>query len=324
MPSRCTKSAISKARSPPPSAVAIEPDNATAHFNLAQLLLLDGQFERGWREQEWRWDCRGFPSPKRNFPQPLWDGSRSAATVLLHAEQGAGDALMAARYIPLVAERAKVIVECPRDLADLIRTVGGADQIVHQKDPLPAFDAHAPLLSLPMIFQTRVETIPGNVPYLKADPARVAAWQNRLAGQTRPKIGIAWAGTPTHLNDANRSMPFVHLAPLAQLHSVAFYSLQKGPRSEDARDAAMPAGWLTDWTSDLHDYADTAALIECLDLVVTVDTSVAHVAARWPKKSGSCCPSPPTGAGSPPFRRRLRGIPRCASSANPGHGPGAT
>ncbi|HEX8522104.1 MAG TPA: tetratricopeptide repeat protein [Tepidisphaeraceae bacterium] len=256
---------------------ALDPSNATAHFNLAQALLRAGDFQRGWEEHEWRWDSLGFPSEKRNLPQPMWDGSPGDKTVLVHAEQGAGDAIMAARYIPLVAQRAKVVVECQKELVDLLGSVEGAKHLIARGEALPAFDAHVPMMSLPLVFDTRVETIPQNVPYLRPDPRRVAQWGETLRKTNKLlRVGVTWAGSPTHLNDINRSTRFELMASVLQKHEadVEFYSLQKGPRSNDARGAE----WLSDFTGKIRDFSDTAALLQHLDLVITVDTSVAHLA----------------------------------------------
>ena len=261
-------------------AVDLDPQNGTLHFNLAQLLLLSGDFERGWRENEWRWSSLKFPSPIRRFTQPMWDGSgadlqaEKRPTVLLHAEQGLGDAIMFARYIPLAAQRAKVIVECQQEVADLLRTVPATSEVIRRGDPLPPFDYHVPFLSLPLIFQTKLQTIPTEVPYVSAPGDRTATWRERLAGGDGLRVGITWAGAASHINDVNRSMPFEVIAGLKDVPGVRFYALQKGPRSADAAGA----DWLTDLGPQLHDFSDTAAVVENLDLVISVDTSVVHVA----------------------------------------------
>jgi Flp pilus assembly protein TadD len=265
--------------------VALDPQDATLHYNLGQALLLDGDFERGWREVEWRWRCEWFTAPRRNFTQPLWDGAAGAKTVLLHEEQGAGDVIMMARYIALAAERVRVIVECRAPLVELLRSACGAAEVARMGEPLPSFDAQAPLLSLPMIFQTRVDTIPHRVPYLRADAERLRRWRERLGPDTRLKVGVAWAGASTHSNDVNRSTSLETLLPLQTVDGVRFVSLQKPARPR--------AEWMDDWTDELHDYADTAALVENLDLVISVDTSVAHLAGAMAKPVWTMLPFAP-------------------------------
>jgi hypothetical protein len=259
-------------------AVALDPHNHTLHFNLAQFLLADGQFERGWKEQEYRWGSQAFPSPARDFGKPMWDGSAGDKTVLLHAEQGFGDAIMFARYVPIAAQRARVIVECQAELVALMKTVRGADQVIARGDKLPAFDAHVPFLSVPMIFGTNSKSIPDDVPYLVADTQKVEAWRRRLDGEGL-KVGIAWAGSAAHINDANRSMRFEQLGPLMEVRGVRLYSLQKGPRGADASGAQG----LVDHTDELEDFTDTAALMENLDLVISVDTAIVHLAGALAK-----------------------------------------
>jgi Flp pilus assembly protein TadD len=290
--------------------IALEPANGTARYNFSQVLLLSGDFERGWEEQEWRWQSANFPSPPRNFAQPMWDGTPAPGkTVLLHAEQGFGDAIMFARYIRMAAPLANIIVECQKEIAPLMRTVAGVDRLINRGDELPAFDFQLPFLSLPRVFKTRVENIPADVPYISVDPARAEKWTSRLASHRNLRVGLAWAGTVTHNNDHNRSMSLAQLAPVAGVLNVSFYSLQKGPRAGQA--ANSPAGMkLIDWTEELNDFADTAALISALDLVVSVDTSVVHVAGalarpvwtllpfapdwRWLKSAGDRTPWYPT------------------------------
>jgi hypothetical protein len=209
--------------------------------------------------------------------------------VLLHAEQGFGDAIMFARYIPLVAQRVRVIVECQPEVMGLMRTVAGAERVIARGDDPGRFDYHAPFLTLPLIFQTHPETIPADVPYISAPPDWVAAWKQRLAPERRLRVGLAWAGAPTHLNDANRSTTFAMLTPLRDVAGVAFYSLQKGPRSADAAGA----DWIIDRTGELSDFSETAALIENLDLLISVDTSVVHVAGALAKTTWVMLPFPP-------------------------------
>jgi len=239
---------------------------------------------------------------KRNFPQPMWKGEAlHGQRILLHAEQGFGDALQFIRYAPLVAERGgQVVVECQPGLKTLLTSIAEIAQIIDQGETLPAFDLHCPLMSLPLAFGSRVETIPAAIPYLRADAARMARWRERLDQEkawpstVNPppggslKVGLVWAGKerPHQITlrpvNARRSMSLSQFAPLADVPGVVFVSLQKGGPAAQAR--TPPEGMrLVDWTDELEDFADTAALIECLDLVISVDTAVAHLAGALGK-----------------------------------------
>jgi len=257
--------------------LAINPGLPEAHGNLAQTLLVRGEFERGWEEFEWRWKCKDRPSPPRNFAQPEWDGSPlEGRTLLLHTEQGFGDNLQFIRYLPLVAQRGgEIIVECYAELQRFFQQLNGRCRIVARGQALPNFDVHLPLLSLPRLFATNLTNIPKTIPYLHADAEETGRWQQRLAGYSAfTKIGLAWAGSPTHQNDRNRSILFAKLAPLIRMPGARFFSLQKG--NQAARE-------LIDWSAELKDFADTAALIANLDLVIAVDTAVVHLAGAMGK-----------------------------------------
>ncbi len=258
-------------------ALPLNPDYAPAHMNLAQVWFLWGDFERGWPEYEWRWKHRGFSPP--SFGQPLWDGSSlQGQTILLFAEQGLGDTLQFIRYAPRVQQHgATVIVQCQAPLLRLLGTCAGIDRLVHAVTALPPFDVQAPLLSLPRIFRTTLTTIPADIPYLRADPESRAHWQQRLNGVRGYKVGIAWQGNPDHKRDRRRSVPLLAFAPLAGVPGVRLVSLQKGPGCEQLPDPADRLGVL-DLTDGLEDFADTAAVMSHLDLVITVDTAVAHLA----------------------------------------------
>ncbi|MGH8687901.1 MAG: tetratricopeptide repeat protein, partial [Burkholderiales bacterium] len=261
-------------------ALAIDPDLAQAHFSRSFVRLLCGDYAGGWKDYEWRWKIPAFNSPVRRFALPLWDGRpRPRGTILLHAEQGLGDTLQFARYAALVAERCgTVVLESQPELAQLMRSVPGVGHVVARGDALPPFDAHAPLTSLPALFGTTLERIPWNGPYVRADPARAAQWDLAAdAGNARLKVGLVWAGRPQQWDDRKRSLTLEQLAPLADAESVAFFSLQIGAAALQA--ASPPAGMrLLDLTSRIADFSDTAALVSRLDLVITVDTSVAHLA----------------------------------------------
>ncbi len=208
----------------------------------------------------------------------MWTGDQLVGrTLLLHAEQGFGDSLQLVRYLALIPREGKVILEIQPSLARLAATLEGVDQVVVSGETLPDFDAHCPLFSLPFVFGTTIETVPANVPYLSADPSVVDMWRKRLAGASGPRVGLVWAGNSGTSDDEDRSLPLEAFAPLADVTGITFVSLQKG---ELASQAAQPTAGLRllDWTQELQDFADTAALISALDLVIGVDTAVVHLA----------------------------------------------
>ncbi|MGD0390624.1 MAG: tetratricopeptide repeat protein [Tepidisphaeraceae bacterium] len=276
-------------------AIALNPNFAEAHFNLSVALLERGDFQEGWEEHEWRWKCKDSLSPPRDFAPPQWDGCPlEGRTLLLHAEQGLGDALHFIRYLPLAAQRGgKIIIECQAELQRLFQSVAGGCQVVARGQPLPAFDLHCPLLSLPHVFRTNFANIPNIVPYLHADAEDAGRWQHRLA-EHRPlvRVGLAWAGNPDNKNDRNRSIKLASLAPLGQAPGVRFFSLQKGEAAAQAKNPP-PGMELVDWTAELKDFADTAALIANLDLVIAVDTAVAHLAGAMNKPVWTLLPFVP-------------------------------
>jgi Flp pilus assembly protein TadD len=268
------------------TALRLRPDFPEAHLVLAILHLLRGRFAEGWDEYEWRWRCRSFDL--RPFTAPLWKGEDiGGRVILLHAEQGLGDTLQFCRYIPLIAPDARVILEVQAPLVPLLAQLPGVASIIAVGDDLPSFDLHCPLMSLPRAFGTTLDTVPGVTPYLTADAQRVAHWQARLANLRGLRVGLVWAGerkrTPESAAiDRRRSMTFGTLGPLAEVSGVNFISLQKdSPAPQDARP---PDGMLLhDFTDELDDFADTAALVACLDLVISVDTAVAHLAGALNK-----------------------------------------
>jgi TPR repeat/Glycosyltransferase family 9 (heptosyltransferase) len=274
-------------------AIALNNNFPDAHYNLALMLLLQGDFQRGWQEYEWRWKCKDFPSFRRNFTQPLWDGGPlETRTLLLHAEQGLGDAIQFIRYLPLVAQRGgRIIIECQAELQRLLRTMPVKCQIVTCGEPLPVFDLHSPLLSLPSVFGTTLDNVPKTVPYLHAAAQDAKIWQQRLDGHLPiVKVGLVWAGNlkPNRI----RSIKLSSLAPLGQVPGVRFFSLQKGEASAQAR-TPLAGMEFVDWTAELKDFADTAALIANLDLVITVDTAVAHLAGAMGKPVWTLLPFVP-------------------------------
>lgn len=261
----------------------LRPNDAEAHLNLAGALLLDGRLAEGWEHHEWRWKTRKSERA-RNLSAPLWEGQPiQGQTILLHAEQGFGDTLQFCRYAPLIANSgAKVILEVPRPLVRLMSRLPGVGEVVVRGDPLPRFDLHCPLMSLPRAARTTLETIPGGS-YLQAEPELSALWRGRLGDLAGIKVGLVWAGgrreDPTIAAlDARRSIALDMMAPLGDVSGVSFVSLQKGEPAAQAASQIIPGMHLHDFTAELNDFADTAALIDGLDLVISVDTSVAHLA----------------------------------------------
>ena len=263
-------------------AVAAKPADPDARFLRGLVLLAAGDFARGFADYQYRLACTGFELKGRTFPQPAWDGGDVAGkTFLIHTEQGMGDTIQFIRYAPLLAARgARVIIECPPDLADLLRTADGVAEVIPRPHALPPFDVHAAVLDLPRLFGTTPETVPANVPYVSVDPTRRDRWIPLLSTFAAPsgrRVGLVWSGNPKHANDRNRSIPLKAFEPLATLADVTFVNLQKGPAAGQMSDSTLTLK-LIDHTAQLHDFADTAVLIAQLDLVISVDTSVAHLA----------------------------------------------
>ncbi len=259
-------------------AIAIRPDHAPTHFTRSACLLQAGDLPRGWREYEWRWRTPELKAAWREFPEPLWRGDRPIAgkTILLHAEQGLGDTLQFCRFVPQVAALgAKVILEVQQPLWRLLADFPGAAQTIIRGDEPPPFDLHCPLLSLPLALGITLKTIPAET-YIAADRKLVAGWRQRLAALPGLRVGLVWAGRPGLVADRRRSMALERLNPLAEVPGVSLVSLQKGGAAASVH--ASSALQLYDFTDDLLDFADTAALVASLDLVIGVDTSVVHLA----------------------------------------------
>jgi tetratricopeptide (TPR) repeat protein len=265
-------------------AVALRPDFAEAHFELGMALLTLGDLSAGWSEYEWRWATGAFAASRRAFSSRQWTGAQRLAgrTVLLHAEQGLGDTLHFVRYVPLVARLgATVILEVQPELVALLANTAGAASVIAHGDRLPHFDLHCPLMSLPRAFATQGMTVATPISYVAAPAEAAQGWAQRLPAAA-PLVGVAWAGRTTHHNDLNRSLPLAALAPLLQRRDIQFVSLQRDLRDGDAAVlGAMPH--VVDAGRDLHDFADTAALISRLDAVIAVDTAVAHLAGALGK-----------------------------------------
>ncbi len=253
-------------------AIALKPDLAQAHVNLSHLMLRRGAFAEGWIEHEWRWQWKEFPSPKRTFTEPQWLGEPvSNRTIFLHAEQGFGDTIQFLRYVSLVAEQgATIVLEVHPELRQFVANLPGVTKLIARGDPIPPFDLHSPLLSLPLAFGTTLETIPVTTPYLAATrPA--PSW---IAPSSHLKVGVVWAGSSRNIIDSKRSLTLDDLRPVFEVPCISFYSLQLGAPASQLFAGSLPAG---------ADFADTAAAIAALDLVITVDTAVAHLAGALGK-----------------------------------------
>jgi tetratricopeptide (TPR) repeat protein len=262
-------------------ALKLAPDYVWGHYNRSQVLLLQGRWDEGWLEHEWRFRRPGQPA-KSGLP-PRWDGlPRPGATLLVTAEQGLGDTLQFVRFLPQLRENVGAVVfECQPPLAPLLGRLGLANQVVPRGEPLPVCDLYAPLMSLPSLMRIGGERLGSGVPYLSPDPRLVEKWRDRLAQVPGRKIGIAWQGNPAYARDWNRSVPGAALAPLATLPDTQLVVLQKSTGREQF--AGLAAAWpILDWTAEMDEgegaFMDTAAMMAALDLVVTSDTSIVHLA----------------------------------------------
>jgi hypothetical protein len=245
-------------------------------------LLRSGQLAEGFEEWEWRWQSLNFPSPRRDFSQPMWDGRAFVGkTLLVHSEQGYGDTLQFCRYLPLAAQfGGRIIVESAAPLCELLRQLPGVAAVIESGQELPPFDLHLPIYSLP--FACRSARTPTNLPYLRADAGRAAAWRSRLRHQGRLAVGLVWAGNPRQGNDRHRSLAFRHLASLSWPENIALYSLQKGDaRRQLADQSILPP--ITDLGEEIRDFADLAAVVDGMDLIITVCTAMAHLAGAMGK-----------------------------------------
>jgi tetratricopeptide (TPR) repeat protein len=261
----------------------IDPSAAETHYNRALILLANGDLAAAWPEYQWRLRLPAFPVHAR--PEPLWQGEPwGDKTLLVHAEQGLGDTLHFVRYLPLIFDRAaKILLQVPKSLVPLL-THAGISNIYADDDPLPACDAQIPLLSLPGLVGTTLDTIPANIPYLAADTTKVRKWCERLADLEGFCIGIAWQGSPTHRSDRDRSIPLAHFEPLARVPDVKLVSLQKRDGLDQLANVPFEVRQLPDdWDETDGAFVDTAAILSTLDLVICADTAVAHLAGAMGK-----------------------------------------
>jgi tetratricopeptide (TPR) repeat protein len=265
-------------------ALAIAPDYPEAHWNLSLIHLLRGDFDKGWKGYEWRWKTKRFRPALRKFAKPEWLGKQAlqGKRILIHSEQGLGDTIQFCRYAELVAALgAEVILEVQPPLKTLLSGLKGVSRVLARGETLPDFDFHSSLLSLPLAFETRLDTIPGRNPYITARPDLVSKWSARIQATGGRRVGIVWAGSATNTNDRNRSLPLEVFLRFTNA-GIMPVSLQKDLKAADKAVLDKHPEILR-FEEDITDFSDTAALIGSLDLVVTVDTSVAHLAGAMGK-----------------------------------------
>jgi tetratricopeptide (TPR) repeat protein len=260
-------------------AVELDPEQPLAQYNHAHFLLMNGHFAEGFEAYRWRRKCKTLSDGDPVFSEPEWQGEPLAGrTLLVFAEYGLGDALHFVRYLPMLAEKGgRIILQVQPALASLLRQLPDVT-VMARGEKLPPFDLQVPLLSLPRLFGTTLENLPADVPYLHADPEKLSRWQAVLGRETRLKVGVVWAGNPKHKGDRQRSLSAEALLPRLVMPGVQLYSLQKEPRTEDADVLNALRHDVIDLALTLGDFNDTAAAVAALDLVIAVDTSVAHLA----------------------------------------------
>ncbi|MBL0074542.1 MAG: tetratricopeptide repeat protein [Rhodocyclaceae bacterium] len=274
-------------------ALAIDANLPEAHMNQGICYLLMGNFDKGWEQYEWRWKCTDRGGNFRNYAQPQWLGDTDIAgkTILLWAEQGLGDAVQFCRYVQQVAALgANVVLEVPAALIDCVSALPGAPKIIAKGSVPPAFDVHCPLLSLPLAFRTSLADVRGGS-YLRASADKLTLWETRIARTTKPRVGIVWQGNPEHKNDANRSIAFGNFQQLI-VEKFDYYCLQQTISASDKSILAkLPA--VKAFSSELVDFSDTAALVSLMDVVITIDSSVAHLAGALGKEVWILLPHAP-------------------------------
>lgn len=265
-------------------ALSLDSGYVEAYWNKALALLQLGRFTEGWVLHESRWAKPSFQPIVRHFPQPIWDGSFSIAgkTLLLHAEQGLGDTLQFVRYVELVLSLgARVVLEVQAPLVPLFNELFAVEALVKQGDPLPPFECHCPFMSLPLAFQTTLSSIPSAIPFIKSSPEKEHLWAEKLGPTSQLRVGLVWSGDPRHQNDKHRSIPLAELMA-ALPPGFEYLSLQSEIRDSDSQ-ALKDNDQLVHFGSELKDFSDTAALCSQMDVVVCVDTSVAHLSGAMGK-----------------------------------------
>jgi hypothetical protein len=270
------------------------PGDFSMRFDLAETLLVLGEFDRGWREYQYRYNLAHTTRLERKVQRIRWDGRPiPGKTLLIHDEQGYGDTFQFMRMVPWAKARsgARVILEINHEVYSLAQRMGGFDAITVRGELPPAFDTYCEMMSLPMAMGLQLADLPGNIPYLTPDPDRVAFWQHQLAGHARPLVALVWAGRPTHFNDANRSMALGMLAPLA-IPGVTFLSIQKGP-TEHAAQTPPPGMKLVNLSPLIGSFEDTAAILTVADLLISVDSSPVHLAGALDRPAWAMLPHLP-------------------------------
>ncbi|WP_119310116.1 glycosyltransferase family 9 protein [Cohaesibacter haloalkalitolerans] len=285
---------IAEARDLQQQIVDAFPGDTVARFDLAESLLLLGDFARGWKEYRWRYQQPHTHSFERRVQHPRWNGSPiPGKTLLIHDEQGFGDSLQFLRLVSRAKtlSGANILLEVTPPLLPIASRMGCFDAIASRGDLLPAFDMHCELMSLPFVTKLAIDDLPGPVPYLSPDPERVAFWRKRLEWLPRPLVALVWAGNPSHANDANRSMQLSELAPLASL-GLTFVAVQKGPAAKQAVGA--PGGLKIELINrDINDFDDTAAILEVADLLISVDSAPVHLAGALGRPAWALLPFVP-------------------------------
>ena len=276
-------------------AIAIKPDFSDAYWNKSIALLLCGEFKTGWELYEWRWknESNDKFTSKSTFTQPLWLGVEplKGKTILLHSEQGLGDTIQFCRYANLVkALGARVLMEVPKSLLSLLQDLEGIDELIEKGKLLPPFDYYCPLMSLPLAFKTELNTIPSLTPYFKNDSNKVAKWRGRLGEKTTPRIGLVWSGSVGHVNDHNRSLSLDALTQHLPNH-FEYVCLQNEIRDSDKE--ALKKSSIRYFGAEINDFKESAALCEVMDLVISVDTSVAHLSGALGKPTWVLLPHTP-------------------------------
>jgi tetratricopeptide (TPR) repeat protein len=275
-------------------AAAVAPNSAKVRFNLAVNLLRTNDLAAGWDEYEWRWKG-GVPTLKMpDIPRPMWNGTPlNGRTLLVHAEQGLGDTLQFARYLdPLMRMGGHVMLVAPGALTRVLRSIKGVT-LRDSGENLPPFDVHIPLMSVARVLATRLDTIPAKVPYVAVDPTAVAAWRRRIGDDGALKVGLVWSGNPDHKYDHQRSIPAATILPALMMPGVKLFALQKDVRPADQATLASLGEGITDLGTEFGDFSDTAAAVCALDLVISVDTSVVHLAGALARPTWTLLPFMP-------------------------------
>ena len=275
-------------------AIALKPDYADAHMNQSLALLATSDYARGFAAYEWRWKRTGMPA-RRDYGRPLWLGEYplERKTILLYSEQGLGDSIQYARYVPMLARAgATVVLEVQAELKSLLSRLAGATQVVARGEKLPAFDVQCPLGSLPLACKTELAKVPAEIPYLAADESRVAKWRSRVEMMKKPRVALVWAGNANHANDRNRSIALSKLKPLWENNAAGFVSLQREVRATDA-DTLKNTSAILSLGDELADLDDAAAIVALCDLIISVDTSVVHLAAAMGRPTWVLLPFSP-------------------------------